>query len=98
MSAHTPGPWQQVFFSDGINICVDRDGMTGETVAQVFPMSSAENGVETDANARLIAAAPEMLEALCETTRLLEWFAGHDARAVEACTAARAALAKAGVQ
>ncbi len=55
-AAHTPGPWR---ISRGDVIADTKDGTATRNVARVdtgFP--------ENDANARLIAAAPEMLAAL----------------------------------
>ncbi len=52
MSAHTPGPWA-IFYDNGINVIIPamRDG----TIADM---------IRGDADAYLIAAAPEMLAAL----------------------------------
>ena len=53
---HTPGPWHytnQLIFKDGI------------CIAETF---SRETGMDAVANARLIAAAPELLAALQEIT------------------------------
>lgn len=55
MSAkHTPGPWQ---VANGIQIRSERD-----QIAKVWMMRSGEG----TANARLIAAAPDLLEALAD--------------------------------
>lgn len=51
---HTPGPWKRY----GSVIC---GGMT--TIVEVY---LEENDEETEANARLITAAPELYEALKE--------------------------------
>ena len=53
---HTPGPWaKQITAGDhGYNIYDEGDG---PTIAHVY-------GGENEANARLIAAAPQLLEAL----------------------------------
>lgn len=93
MSAHTPAPW---YWSDNVpdfpknhRIIVDADGFT---IAEPSPMSEAD--------ARLIAAAPELLAALQE---LLSYGAAlgwdeldptHDTRP-ETMRRARAAIAKA---
>lgn len=61
MSKHTPGPWHTDDAPEhAIAVCTN----SGETVADVFPNADAQSGVTTYANARLIAAAPELLEAL----------------------------------
>jgi len=59
MSAHTPGPWlvRPAEVTSGWGLCV---GNGKHIVAQL----KGPAGAEKVANARLIAAAPEMLEAL----------------------------------
>lgn len=61
---HTPGPW---FVDDDGDICVSdpNSPMGREMVADAFQMDDEPNDVR-EANARLIAAAPELLEA-CHT-------------------------------
>lgn len=56
MSAHTPGPWTARKHTDTKGWTVS----AGNSIASVKPRPEAE------ANARLIAAAPELLEALKE--------------------------------
>lgn len=53
---HTPGPWEQTF---GCNIVTP----TGQAVTTVHAMGRT-TPEEREANARLIAAAPDMLTAL----------------------------------
>jgi len=67
MSKHTPGPWGL----DGVHEVVDA---TSAGVVQLWHWNKSNN--ERDANARLIAAAPEMYEALREL--LAEWDAEND--------------------
>ena len=68
-SAHTPGPWQyectidEPFNSDGVAYRVFAD--EERFVAEVFICRSDE---EATANARLIAAAPDLLE-YCKSLR-----------------------------
>lgn len=52
MSKHTPGPWH---FANGVQIRSDK-----HQIAKVWMMRGGEGA----ANARLIAAAPDMLEVL----------------------------------
>ena len=61
MSKHTPGPWRYQEGSDPYTHIV-RAGETG-LGRFVVQCGQSRNGSE-EANARLIAAAPEMLEAL----------------------------------
>jgi len=95
MSAkHTPGPWQH---SAKLSASENHRGFTvwnsdGWGLADVQPAD--EDGREGEANARLIAAAPELLEALQAVVSQLE---GHDLHNgdVFAINNAYAAIAKA---
>lgn len=66
MAEHTPGPWTATDDRRGIwEIIHD-----GELLADVWSHGSAARDLPAEANARLIAAAPELLEA-CK--RFVEW-------------------------
>lgn len=96
---HTPGPWATDGREAGWNIL----GLAGERVATVW----RDGPHRPAANARLIAAAPELLEVLGD---ILPWLAKAEAEGVfencvvpkggqRAINRARAAIAKAtGVQ
>ena len=95
MTTHTPGPWQAEApkYSAHVAAAIWRDGVR---LAQVDRRPKA-NESEEMANARLIAAAPDLLAA-CQ--KLAEWDLSRGgavgARLIsEACSWARAALAKA---
>jgi hypothetical protein len=88
MSAHTPGPWE-----------VDQDASgtyfvgNNETIGWVCDIDQIaedewERGPVTMANARLVAAAPDLLAAL-------QWIARVNAMDYEYQERARAAIAKA---
>lgn len=66
MSNHTPGPW--VFYDDSNDGKTNRIEIvaTGKTVARIYNSVQAEDLP----NARLIAAAPELLEALVAVMKL----------------------------
>ena len=90
---HTPGPWN--VGDDSPN---DYEGPIIDTrdraVAVITIDHETESTPEDRANARLIAAAPELLAALIE----LEQFTDHEARplaSVKLYAQARAAIAKA---
>lgn len=100
---HTPGPWR-FDGQAGATLAFAKKHDTalmvrarGATVAEVIP-----HGTATEPNARLIAAAPELLEAL---KACLESFsqahahrklkAASDGSIICACDLARAAIAKA---
>jgi hypothetical protein len=82
MSAHTPGPWRVARLRSGAWAVVDRG--TRDIVPSIF---TQRDGGEDEANARLIAAAPDLLAAL---KYLLE-LGGDDDRRITA----DAAIAKA---
>lgn len=97
MNAHTPGPWEfeeqpgdEWWFGDGGQIVIRAAG--GKTWDSFAVMSAEDNG---RANARLIAAAPELLKALIACAEQLEMITGkvHDERC--AWIDARVAIAKA---
>lgn len=108
--AFTPGPWEWALDRQGQHTSLRQSG-SGDSVVhpQVdisnYGMSVNEWNDVSDADARLIAAAPELLEALRPFAALAEAFRPDDARRGLAFTtpnlspsdfiAARAALAKA---
>ena len=60
MSSHTPGPW---FCNKATGTHEIESPRTGQCVAHVHPQKTE---AETDANARLSAAAPEMYDLVKE--------------------------------
>lgn len=100
MSKHTPGPWRL----DDLNDCsvVDETyrsiaGGVGFFVTE-GPYANQGFGLSghiSDADARLIAAAPEFLEALRELVSLEADGKQADEGAIEAWERARAVIAKA---
>ena len=99
---HTPGPWSLSPSFDR----VERRVQHGDNPPLVWGIASGINSAHPDhmpraeqiANARLIASAPELLEALEELERLTVWVGGqnpvHDA-IESAKRKARAAIASA---
>lgn len=63
--SHTPGPWsnERIWDTPETRIHARRDGGVPVALAEVFTMW---NPGEKEANARLIAAAPDLLDALRE--------------------------------
>ena len=91
---HTPGPWH-VNYTTFDNAIV-RFHIAGETHGSVYPVCEHTLEITPDsseqlANAHLIAAAPELLEALKRAAAMMGRFPQCD----EAWKQARAAIAKA---
>lgn len=91
MSGHTPGPW---FITGSMTKYVEAriPGRMIQEVAACGPTAADDGyGEQQMANARLIAAAPDLLEALSEVVEWLE----HGDHAGPMHSKARAAIAKA---
>lgn len=72
---HTPGPWSAAHSEKtfGVVVCPK-----GNYVADAYYRSDEDGNNETAANARLIAAAPELLEALVQAkAEIIELLAGE---------------------
>lgn len=67
---HTPGPWT---FDDNMG-CRDIRGADGKPIASTHGLA---NDDEDQANARLIAAAPELLAALKTALKCIEYCREH---------------------
>jgi hypothetical protein len=67
---HTPGPW----YVNGD--CIEADGPEGPRDITVAVATETRRGCDNGADARLIAAAPEMLELLRSARPIVE-AAGH---------------------
>ena len=90
---HTHGPWEV----DRFYWTIQRR-MFGPDEPEVEVIGRLTNGEEAEANARLIAAAPELLEALVELTRWANVAGcGREEGSIldQNIKAARAAIAKA---
>jgi hypothetical protein len=92
MTRHTPGPWRVFDVLTDVEIVTDRkDALETESIVQFKGQRNAK------ANARIMAAAPEMLAALELCEDVLAKLARLDdgTPSISALDAARAALAKA---
>jgi hypothetical protein len=69
---HTPGPWRvgNSFMESGV-FSADGKTIVALTHGSARYYRRQEQIAEQDANARLIAAAPELLEALVDLTRVM---------------------------
>ena len=93
MNKHTPGPW--TFYDDSNDGKTNRIEIVaiGKTVAHIYHSVPTEDLP----NARLIAAAPDLLEALRKCDEAMTWELGGeplDTLMTDARNSARAALAK----
>jgi len=98
---HTPGPWVVSDTNDEGDVYVSQTAKAGLYVAIALdPLYSSEPTTEANANANLIAAAPDLLEA-CERIAELDCTDGYTLADSEypalwdALHVARAAIAKA---
>lgn len=83
---HTKGPW---FFLPGNRVCTEK----GTTIAILQHVWSDPE--ETKANAKLIAAAPELLEALTDLVYMAEHFPNELSKDHYSVKAAQAIINKA---
>jgi hypothetical protein len=98
---HTPGPWVvDPAVRQGFTVYAPKEGFIVGTQDE----EGRYGAIESEANARLIAAAPDLLEALQQATSALEWrwervancaAPVHETAIQEAYNQARAAIAKA---
>lgn len=97
MSAHTPGPWMADTVGGFTTINVDHRGQTGQTITHMFDRHDSFKNAS--ANAKLIAAAPDMADALLKVQTDIQRtdFASEADRADYVLGYVRAALAKAGL-
>lgn len=94
MSAFTPGPWKVYRTSDGERIIGIGCAENGEGITDPrFGLWGS--GPEREANARLIAAAPDLLAALQAALPLLEELEQDDNTYYAEAVNARVAIAKA---
>lgn len=98
MSKHTKGPWEVVRTDAGIIVRTEsakktRAGASRYAAIGGFDRSDPEQLAEALANARLIAAAPELLEALkdlLEQTGIDGWWAEKARDAIAKATGSAA--------
>jgi hypothetical protein len=88
---HTPGPWTQ--YRDSRGYVRIQSNVQGGPVAFIEEMNNTGGTEQDHANARLIAAAPELLEALERITRVAS--VELTGRRDDVLEQARAAIAKA---
>jgi hypothetical protein len=92
---HTPGPWTVAEYEDEAYI-VDRDGHSAQGITSVRLSGAGMNYSEALANAHLVAASPDLLEALEELSDLMQGVIDGDYKPdCLTLQPARAAIAKA---
>jgi hypothetical protein len=90
MSKHTPGPWTAKRGSnETLGYPWEVMGPDGKTICDILldhndEAVTGEDLERAEANARLIAAAPALLEALREAERVIRWAAQESAGRVKA--------------
>ena len=90
---HTPGPWRISEYDNGYLIGA-YDGSIALTTGRAITIKKYKN--EREANARLIAAAPELLEALSAVTNnYIDTYGDEGNDAPESIKVALATIAKA---
>ena len=90
---HTPGPWKMGFNFTNEQAIIGKDGVVVADASWTGG-SGCELSIDNPADAKLIAAAPELLEALIECEYMIDHcLFGCDAENAKA--KARAAIAKA---
>ncbi len=101
---HTPGPWHVGAGSRGVRDVMASDRAIARLYADDAPSRGCDVPARVDADARLIAAAPDLAAALARLVELADDPEAQDDDATAhpeamrlALDAARAALAKAGV-
>jgi hypothetical protein len=70
MSGYTPGPWHTK--REGLSTIYVEANIGGGWVQEVAACGPTETADQKEANARLIAAAPELLEALIQMVSVAE--------------------------
>ena len=106
MIKHTPGPWQHFVKLSGSENHRGFRILTADGWALADVQPADEDGIEGEANARLIAAAPDLLEALKRMASIIDKMGDmpdgfihpspwQTLKCEEALTQARAAIAKA---
>lgn len=91
---HTPGPWSVSSIGAGFEI-EDANGKPIAQTQQLAPVRRPEDHDERRANARLISASPDLLEALQLCALVCAGEALHKQGLINALEKARAAMAKA---
>lgn len=91
MNNHTPGPWMVHTLPDGSHH-VMAEHWGASVAVTMYPDGGSK---DRESNARLIAAAPDLLKALQNLERLSIWTAHASDYDREQIKAARAAIAKA---
>ena len=102
---HTPGPWFVSFPADGLSTRHPVISCNGETTSSAawdgtpaVNVARAEwrgNVADTNANAQLIASAPDLIIALRRALSALEGVSYADRSIDKACEIARTAIARA---
>lgn len=91
-SKHTPGPWAYRMSGED---CCDFEVYAGEGAGSIDTVAG-EYGIESEADARLIAASPDLLEAAVKALNFIANTETELGITLDSGDALRAAIAKAG--
>jgi hypothetical protein len=96
-TSHTPGPWKTILGQIDWQIVAEdiENTYLVATVSEDIGSYRSTTDNEGEANARLVAAAPDLLEACKESLPSLHWANCHGNRCDEQIVAIEAAIAKA---
>ena len=83
MANHTPGPWLLIDNLNSITVCSNRANEDGF----YLDADIASNGDCSRADARLIAAAPDLLDVATEAHRIMSHLIEHDSLPPDTCPA-----------
>ena len=88
MSKHTPGPWTVIDQDEStINVRGPDEEFVADVADGFYNESGYVRGYEVEANARLIAAAPDLLACLQRTVRFWDQLNTNDIKTMRALIA-----------
>ena len=93
--SHTPGPWRLVIENRNSGIAIVDAPKSVKSICRTFEPFSPGDVTENYENARLIAAAPDLLAAAVDVLEAMEWCECGGGKGSGPYQTLRAAIAKA---